>query len=275
MNHFSNLLLRWAAASLLMFGAYISLAQDRERNDSSALPSNIALWNLPDGAKLRLGKGTIGPDYDSSNRGALAFSRGGDVLAVAGSVGVWLYDAKTGAEIDLLRGHTGIVNYVDYSQDGRALLTAGNDKTARLWNAETGALRLIFGDPSKGVHSAALSPDGRTVATGASASIDLWSADTGEHIRTLVGDMQPRGHGRVVYSLAYSPDGKTLASASADYTVRLWNARNGKHIQTFTGHTDEVNSLAFSRDGKTLASASLDGTVLLWDLSNLPSAPPP
>ena len=265
MNHFSNLLLRWAAASLLMFGAFISLAQDRERDNPSALPSNIALWNLPDGAKLRLGKGTIGPDYDSSNRGALAFSRGGDVLAVAGSVGVWLYDAKTGAEIDLLRGHTAIVNYVDYSQDGRALLTAGNDKTARLWNAETGALRHIFGDPSKSVHSAALSPDGRTVATGASASIDLWRADTGEHIRTLVGDMRSRRHGREVYSLAYSPDGKLLASVSDQYDVRIWNAETGAQLHYIKGIASG-GVLLFSPDSQTLVCSGYTRSHVNWPL---------
>ncbi|MDE0022355.1 MAG: WD40 repeat domain-containing protein [Candidatus Poribacteria bacterium] len=265
MNHFSNLLLRWAAASLLTFGAFISLAQDRERNNPSALPSNIALWNLPDGAKLRLGKGTIGPDYDSSNRGALAFSRNGDVLAVAGGVGVWLYDAKTGAEIDLLRGHTGIVNYVDYSQDGRALLTAGNDKTARLWNAETGALRHIFGDPSKSVHSAALSPDGRTVATGASASIDLWSADTGKHFRTLVGDMRSRGHGRGVYSLAYSPDGKLLASVSDQYDVRIWNAETGAQLHYIKGIASG-GVMLFSPDSQTLVCSGKTYSHVNWPL---------
>ena len=263
MNHVSNIPLRWAAAWLLTFGAFVSLAQDQ--NDPSALPDNVALWNLPDGATLRLGKGTIGPDYDSENRGALAYSPDGGVLAVAGGVGVWLYDAKTGAEIDLLRGHTRTVNFVEFAQDGSVLLTAGSDMTARLWDAETGELRRIFGDSDKTVHSAALSPDGRTVATGAPTSIELWSADTGKHLRTLVGDMTYRGSRREVYSLAYSPDGKLLASVSDGDDVRIWNAETGAQLH-YIKDVARGGVLLFSPDSQTLVCSGFTYSYLNWPL---------
>ena len=67
--------------------------------------------------------------------------------------------------------------------------------------------------------------------------------------------------------MAFSPDGKTLASGSYDNTVRLWDVESGQLINTLTGHTDYVFSLAFSPDGKILASSSRDGAVLLWDMS--------
>ena len=66
-------------------------------------------------------------------------------------------------------------------------------------------------------------------------------------------------------SVRFSPDGKTIASASDDETVRLWNTTTGQHLKTITGHTDIVERVCFSPDGKTIASASWDKTVRLWD----------
>ncbi|MEH2398210.1 AAA-like domain-containing protein, partial [Nostoc sp.] len=74
------------------------------------------------------------------------------------------------------------------------------------------------------------------------------------------------GHSSEVYSVVFSPDGKTLASASFDNTIKLWNLDTGKEITTLTGHSNSVYSVVFSPDGKTLASASFDNTIKLWNL---------
>src|SRR5436309_930066 len=75
-----------------------------------------------------------------------------------------------------------------------------------------------------------------------------------------------RGHAGLVYSIAFAPDGKTLASGSVDGTVKLWEVGTGSELATLKGHTDWVYSVAFAPDGKTLASGSTDGTVKLWEV---------
>jgi WD40 repeat protein len=88
--------------------------------------------------------------------------------------------------------------------------------------------------------------------------VQVWDVSTGQPTRTYTS------HTDQVYSVAWSPDSKRLASASLDQTVRVWDASSGQSALTYTGHTDAVRSVAWSPDGTHLASASGDQTVRVW-----------
>ncbi|MCY2966299.1 MAG: protein kinase [Planctomycetota bacterium] len=219
-----------------------------------------------------------------------AFSHSGE-LVVTGS---WdnsarIWNANTGTAIRKLAGvrdddsgaasgdvdrsgHSGRVNSAVFSPDDTLVLTAGEDRVAILWNAETGTVLRKFRGHRGGVRSARFSADGKRILTASSdKTARVWEVDTGLELFELTD-----GHAYALTSAVFSPDGRYIATGSDDTTVCIWNAETGKLVPTaiLKGHTAAVTSLAFlptpSADQRKekayrLVTGSFDNTAKVWD----------
>ena len=198
-------------------------------------------------------------------------------------------------------GHARNVLSVAYAQDGRTVLTGGDDQTARLWDIVTAKEIRRFEGHSDSVQAVAISVDRQTVLTGsADSTARLWDLVAGVELRrfehprgvtsvafspkgdrVLTGALDGRarlwdaesgqllrtfeGHASAVLAVAYSVDGRQILTGSDDHSARLWDAESGQMLRATQGHSEAVVSVAFSRDGTKLLTGSVDRTARCWD----------
>jgi WD40 repeat protein len=192
--------------------------------------------------------------------GSVVFSHDGQLLAVADvddqKIRVW--DVSSGREKFALDGGL-LIAALAFSLDGRWLASGSLLKTMTLWDLTSGQQTRTW-DVAASVRSLAFGNDNRTLAIGMDREISLWRVDSQRELHTL------KGHQDRVNCLAFSADGRTLASGSKDLSVRLWDVNGGAQLRTLEGSSLQVLAVVFNPDGHTLASADWTGNVKIWEI---------
>jgi WD40 repeat protein/tRNA A-37 threonylcarbamoyl transferase component Bud32 len=240
----------------------------------------VTLWNRATGQAVT---------GFTSQAAAVTFSPDGDLLATGKREELKLWDVATQQERRTIQEKGFEFSALAYTPDGKTLAAGDwNGGVITLWDAATGQKRATLDQkkytdgwvsswfPYMFHASLAISPDGRTIAqarrtaklTGR-GTVELWDLSTVRHRLTL------RGHQAEVWTVAFSPDGKTLATGSEDKTVKLWDPITGEERGTLRGHQGRISRVAFSPDGTVLATASWDGTVRLWRAARREDVRPP
>ena len=224
---------------------------------------NVYLWQVSDGTLIR--QATKPSGVSKKPFESVKFSPNGNILAIVSGQLIYLWRVSDSSFIETLGGNIGEIDNIAFSPDGQTLVSKSwaNNSNIWFWDVTTGSLLKSLKMDVNNITMVAFSPDLLTLASGSykDNSIRLWRASDGTLIHTWQGHMER------ISSLAFSPSGLIVASASDDGEIRLWDSSDGLFLHALEGHTDSVQSLAFSPDGLMIASASEDGTIRLWGIA--------
>ena len=160
-----------------------------------------------------------------------------------------------------MKGHTAPVRSVSFSNDGKHLITASDDKTAKIWSLPSRKFDCSLVGHSNWVRSAKFSKDATYAVTGGDDKlVKLWDTATHRSLHTF------HEHNDIVNSVEFHPDGKCVASGSADGTIKLWDTRSHLLLQHYKAHDAAVTSISLHPTGYYMISTSKDSNIKLWDL---------
>jgi RNA polymerase sigma factor (sigma-70 family) len=200
----------------------------------------------------------------------LAFPEDDSALIVSLAGGQLYRQRASLAPARTLTGHRGNVRFIEYAQGGQRLVSGGEDKAIRVWDATDGEQLASTESEHGAVVTGAVSPDGRLLVTaGYGKGVYFWDA------ASLKRTAARYDHQERVSALTFSPDGRWIASGSWDTTVRLWDPVQHKVVRTFEGLTAGVADVQFSPDGQLLAACSgnwtewfRNGEVCVWEVES-------
>jgi WD40 repeat protein len=253
-------------------GMALKFSADSKTLASASMDGKVRTWDIQTGqekATLRGYRGWVN---------AVAFAPDGKTLALAGadSQVIYQWDLASGNELQPARGHHGQIHTLAFSPDGKLLATGAgdwhdNDQGIYLWDVASGKeAHRLAGHLGK-VYCLHFSPDGNYLVSGSEKEdiFRIWNIKTGQEqarYQRKGSDESARAAECRVSAVAWSPDGKLLASAHDQGSLLLWDVKTGTELRSFQGHEGIVNAVAFSPDGKHVLSGSVDRTVRLWDV---------
>jgi len=214
----------------------------------------IAFWNL---TKQTWQQSSIGHSARLTN---LVFSRDGKTLASSSAdrtIRVWQF--PEGKCKRVLQGHQSRISSISIASDDLTLASGSEDGSVRLWNLQTGQCLKVLSGYSDRVWSVAFGSDGQIASANEPGVVRLWNTNTGNY-----HELKHKGRAK---SVAFTPDGKTLASVDYNYQIKIWNLTNRQCIRTIQGSGDICWSVAFSADGQTIATCAADDLVYCWDIA--------
>ena len=248
-----------------------TLSQDGRRAISVHAEDRVVrMWDAETGKPLQNAAAATNALLDFNKLGGLVwsarFSNDSNSLLTVGGNEARLWDMSREAvgenlsEIMSFSPHAAVAS-ANFSPDGRHIVTAGWDNSARIWDAATGASeRKLVGGHSSYVNSAVFSPKGEYVLTASDdRTAKLWDAEQRTVLRSFDGHT-----GRVRYA-TFSADGSKVLTASDDKTARIWNTETGEVIRELKGHEWGVLSAAFSADDSSIITGSDDNSARVWD----------
>lgn len=196
-------------------------------------------------------------------------SSGGLVAAPNYDGGICIWNTLDGLQVTTLTGHLRIVSNLAFSNNKYLLASGSNDYTVCLWNLEQGNKAIWSREFDYTTECITISPDSTLLAL-ATKYVDIILLDiaTGATTKVL------KGHSATVRSVAFTSESQTLASSSADGTVRLWNIESGLEVRQFNSKSKaDFNCVAVSPDGKYIAAGDWDGRLYLWQINDTKPSP--